>query len=239
MKKPKVILMLPAIVLASFILTSCMDCIHGKGEVKTRTLPPETFTGIRLNAEANVYLVSDSSKEIVVEAQDNIADNLEMKVRNGSLRISFKRCIDTQEPVKIYIPVKLIDDLQINGSGNIETKNSILAQTLSLKINGSGNLKLNLSAETIFSEINGSGSIYLKGSAKSHETLINGSGNVEAENMATERTEITVNGSGSCKVFAISKLKVLVRGSGGVEYKGTPDVATTIKGSGSVNKIGN
>jgi predicted small secreted protein len=239
MKKMKFALTLVVIAFASFTLTSCMNCIHGKGEVKTRTIPPETFTGIRLNADADVYLVSDSSKEIRIEAQDNVADNLEMKVRNGSLHISFNRCIDTQEPVKIYIPAKMIEELQINGSGNIESKSAITAQTLALKINGSGNLKLNLSAGTIFSEINGSGSIFLNGSAKRHKTLINGSGNLEAEGLPTESTEITVNGSGSCKVFAISKLEVIVRGSGDVVYKGTPDVSTTIKGSGSVNKLGN
>jgi len=220
-------------------ITSCMDCIHGKGEVKTRTVPLEEFTGIRLNADADVYLVSDSLKDIRVEAQDNIAENLELRVRNGSLRISFRGCVDTKEPVKIYIPVRMIEDLQINGSGNIETNSPVSAKTLSLKINGSGNLRLKVSAETIFSEINGSGSIYLDGSAKRHKTLINGSGNLEAIGMPTGQTEITVNGSGSCKVFAISKLEVLVRGSGDVVYKGSPDISTTIKGSGSVNKIGN
>jgi hypothetical protein len=223
----------------TFTINACMNCIHGKGEVKTHMVPPEEFTGIRLNADADVYLLSDSGKEIRIEAQDNIAANLEIKVRDGLLRIRFHDCIETNEPVKIYIPVKMIENLQINGSGNIETMSPLTAKTLALKINGSGNLKLKLNAETIFSEINGSGSIYLDGSAKQHKTLINGSGNLEAIGMPTGQTEITVNGSGSCKVFAINKLEVLVRGSGDVVYKGSPDISTSVKGSGSVNKLEN
>jgi len=239
MRKLKIILALVVIAMASFTMTSCMDCIQGKGDVKTRSLPLEEFSGIKLNANADVYLVSDSIKEIKVEAQDNVADNLELKVRNGSLRIRFRDCVDTKSPVKIFIPAKLIEDLQINGSGNIETSSVMNVKTLSLRINGSGNLRLKLNAETIFSEINGSGSIYLDGSAKRHKTQINGSGNLEAIGLATGQTEITVNGSGSCKVFAITKLEVLVRGSGDVVYKGTPDISTSIKGSGSVNKLEN
>ena len=239
MKNTRVFLMAAILGIASCALTSCMDCINGKGEVKSHTVPLESFTGIRLDGDADVFLVSDSSKVITVEAQDNIASNIEMKVRSGILRIGYRDCVSMHEPVKIYIPVKIIEDLSINGSGNIETRGKISAGTLNLKINGSGNLKINLTAETIFSEVNGSGSIFLGGSAKRHKTQINGSGNLEAEDLPTEKTEITVNGSGSCKVFAISKLEVIIRGSGDVGYKGAPDVSTTIKGSGSVSKIGN
>jgi len=239
MKKTKLFLTIAILAMASGTLTSCMDCIHGKGEVKTHTVPLEVFKGIRLDGDADVFLVPDSSGVITIEAQDNIAGNIEMKVRNGILRIGYRDCITDHEPVKIYIPVKTIGDLAINGSGNIETRGQISAKTLALRINGSGNLKINLDAETIFSEVNGSGSIFLAGSAKRLKTLINGSGNLDAAGLPTEKTEITVNGSGSCKVFAISKLDVLVRGSGDVVYKGSPDISTTIKGSGSVSKIGN
>lgn len=239
MKNPKITLMLLATALASFSLTSCMDCIQGTGEVKSHSFPLEPFTEIKLDSDADVYLVSDTIKEIVVEAQDNIAANLEMKVRNGSLRIGNRKCVQTQEPVKIFIPVKLIENIQLNGSGNLESKFPVSSKTLTLEINGSGDMKLNISAETIFSQINGAGNIYLDGSSKRHKTLINGSGNIEAENMPTEKTEITINGSGSCKVFAISNLSVLVRGSGDVFYKGSPDVSTKIKGSGSVGKLEN
>ena len=225
--------------MASGALTSCMNCINGKGEVTTHTVPLEAFTGIRLDGDADVFLVSDSSAVITIEAQENIFKDMEMKVRNGTLRIGYRDCVTMHEPVKIYIPVKTIEELQINGSGNIETRNQVSAKTLDLKINGSGNLKINLDAETIYSEVNGSGSIFLAGSAKRHKSLINGSGNLEATDLPTDKTEITVNGSGSCKVFAISKLDVLVRGSGDVVYKGSPDISTTIKGSGSVRKIGN
>lgn len=239
MKQTKLVLIIAIFAMASGTLTSCMNCISGKGEVKTHTVPLEVFTGIRLDGDADVFLVSDSSAVITIEAQENIADNIEMKVRDGILRIGYRDCIKMHEPVKIYIPVKIIDELQVNGSGNIETKGQVSANTLALKINGSGNMKLNLSAETIFSEVNGSGNIFLAGSAKRHKSLINGSGNLEAADLPTEETEITVNGSGSCKVFAIGKLKVLVRGSGDVVYKGSPDVSSTIKGSGSVRKLGN
>lgn len=239
MKQTKSFMMIAILTMASGLLTSCMDCIQGKGEVKTHTVPLEAFTGIRLDGDADVFLVSDSLKVITIEAQDNIARNIEMKVRNGTLRIGNHECVSMHEPVKIYIPVKTIEDLQINGSGNMETRGQISAKSIDLKINGSGNLKIRLDAETITSQVNGSGSIYLAGSAKRHDSHINGSGNLEAEGLPTEWTEITVNGSGSCKVFAISKLEVLVRGSGDVVYKGSPDISTSIKGSGSVRKSGN
>ncbi len=238
MKQAKLFLMIAILTMASGALTSCMNCIEGKGEVKTQTVPLEVFTGIKLECEANVFLVSDSSKVITIEAQDNVAKNIELKVRGGNLLIRYHKCITNGEPVSIYIPVKIIDELQINGSGNIETRGQLQAKKIELKINGSGNLKIKLTAESILSEVNGSGSIFLAGSAKENEARINGSGNLEAADLPTESTEITVNGSGSCKVFAISRLKVLVHGSGDVVYKGSPDISTTIKGSGSVRKSG-
>lgn len=219
------------------ILSSCNDCIEGNGKMAKRTATFTQITAINLSVSADVLLVSDSIGAVTIEGESNIIEAIILEQRGTKLRITDKPCISSNKPITITIPMKSVNDLQINGSGSIRSVRKMSSSGLELVINGSGDIDVDVNATSVLSKINGSGNIILKGAAQRHKIEINGSGNVEAENFPTGNVAILVNGSGDCKVMATTALGIKIRGSGSVYYSGAPDISTDIKGSGSLEKL--
>lgn len=219
------------------VFASCVDCIEGNGKISTRSVKLSDVTGINLCIGADVLLVADSGGSIKIEGESNLLEAIQLDQEGNMLKISSEPCLSTNEPITITIPVKTISELQINGSGSIKTGSKLTASDLDLIINGSGDVDLEIEASNMMSKVNGSGNIILKGGAQKHRIQVNGSGEVKAENFATGFVNITINGSGNCKVMATTGLNVKIRGSGSVYYRGTPDISTDVKGSGSLEKL--
>lgn len=224
-------------IILSMLLSSCNDCMEGNGKMATRTAKFTEITAISLAVSADVKLVADSSGMVKIEGESNIIEAIILEQTGTKLRITSEPCFSTNKPITITIPMKLVTDLQINGSGSIKSESKIGASDLELGINGSGDIDLDVEAGNVMSKINGSGNILLKGSAQRNKIEVNGSGNLKAENFPTGNVSITVNGSGDCKVMATTDLAIKIRGSGSIYYAGTPDISSDIKGSGSLEKL--
>ncbi len=219
------------------LLSSCTDCLEGNGQMASRTAKFTGITAISLAVSADVKLVADSSNTVTIEGESNIIEAILLEQKGNKLRITSEPCFSANEPITIKIPMKLVSDLQINGSGSIKSEAKLTAIDLELGINGSGDIDVDVDATNVLSKINGSGNVILKGAAQRHKVEVNGSGDVDAENFPTGNVSITVNGSGDCKVMATTALSIKIRGSGSVYYSGAPDISSDIKGSGSLQKM--
>jgi len=225
-----------AMLLAAF-LTSCNDCMEGNGKMATRTAKFSEITAVKLSLSADVKLVNDSSGTVKIEGESNIIEAIVLEQTGTKLNITSDGCFSSRKPITITIPMQLVTDLQINGSGSIIGSAQLAASDLELGINGSGDINIDVRATNVKSRINGSGNIILKGSAQRHKIDVNGSGDLEAAGFPTGNVAITVNGSGDCKVLATTALAIKIRGSGSVYYGGSPDISSDIKGSGTLQKL--
>jgi len=224
-------------VLLFVFFSSCSDCMEGNGKMAKRTAKFSEITAINLSVSADVKLVADSTGSVTIEGESNIIEAIILEQTGSKLRITAEPCYSANKPVIITIPMKTVEDIQLNGSGSVKSESKLRASDLELGINGSGDLDLEVDAVNVKSKINGSGNIILKGGAQQHKIEVNGSGDVEAENFPTGKVGITVNGSGDCKVMVTTDLSIKIRGSGSVYYSGSPDISSEIKGSGSLQKL--
>jgi hypothetical protein len=211
--------------------------MEGNGKMATRTAKFYEITAISLSVAADVRLISDSTGTVKIEGESNIIEAIILEQRGTKLRITSEPCFSSNKPITITIPMKMVSDLQINGSGSIKSAGKMSASDLELGITGSGDIDLEIYATNVLSKINGSGNIILKGAAQRHKIEVNGSGNMQAEKFPTGNVAITVNGSGDCRVMATNALGIKIRGSGSVYYNGAPDISSDIKGSGSLEKM--
>ena len=224
-------------IMLSLVLSSCNDCMEGNGKMATRTAKFTEITSINLSLGTDVKLVNDSTGTVKIEGESNLIEAIILEQTGKQLRITSEPCISSNKPITITIPMKLVSELQINGSGSIKSESKMLASDLELGINGSGDIDIDVNATNVKSKINGSGNIILKGAAQRHKIDVNGSGSVEAENFPTGNVAIDIKGSGDCKVMATTALSINIKGSGSVYYSGAPDISSDIKGSGSLQKI--
>lgn len=82
--------------------------------------------------------------------------------------------------------------------------------------------------------LSGTGNIGLSGNSVDHAITFSGSGQINAFELMTERTAITLSGTGNVEVSASEELGVILSGVGDVFYKGNPVLEVTVSGMGNV-----
>ena len=231
----------------SFLLL--ISVAYGQTTKKVLELPE--FKGIYVNSNYTIYLKQTNKQEVSVEALTEIFSATEVKVENGILMVNMERKPETPNKsvwakiddiklnptMKLYVSVKNINDLQVNGGGKIISENSIAADYVNVAVNGTGSMDVDLKGNTIKAEVSGSGSLTLKGYGTSLDGVVSGTGSIKAFNCPLESAKIKVSGSGTCELNVTNNLEAFVLGSGVVKHKGnTKNASKKIYGTGSVDR---
>jgi len=220
------------------ILTACVFGTNGSGNVTTETRTLEKFTGIQLKSVANVYITQGEKQEVKIEAEDNLLKHIITEIKNDELIIDCEENIHFNSQVNVYITTPDLNLLELSGSGNMMTKNTINSSRLTLRLDGSGEMKVAMKSETLKTSLSGSGNLDMKGSAAESTIRISGSGNVNAQELKTFTSSVSISGSGNSKVDVNNELNVNITGSGNVLYVTEPaKITTKITGTGEVQKI--
>jgi len=220
-------------------------------QTTNKTLELSEFQSIYVNSSYTVYLKQTNKQEVKVEALTEIYSLTEVKVENGVLLINVERKPDNPNKsiwakiddiklnpaMKIYVSVKNVNELQVNGGGKIISENSIASDNLTLGVGGSGTIDLDVKGKTIKTELSGSGNIILKGYASYNDIIMSGSGSLNAFNLELETCKIKVSGSGVAELNVSNSLDATILGSGSVKHKGNTKTVTKKQfGSGVVDR---
>ncbi len=237
----KLAIILTATLLASVFFSSCERspfCKQGKGDIVTRTISVEDFTGVKLSKAFDIVISQGDVQEIVAEGHENIINDLEIDVSGNTANFDLEKKCYSRYDLTVYVTVTDLSAVIIKGSGDIVINEFLNLENLEITIKGSGDIRaagdLEIAGATDVS-IEGSGDIYLQGTTETQNLTITGSGEYSAYNFISENCYITIKGSGDCEVYANSILDVYITGSGDVSYMGNPTVTTDIHGSGDVN----
>lgn len=204
----------------------------------TLTLDIPAFTEIDLDINANVNIKQGKSQSVEVIGPQELIDVLNKEVKGEKWEIKYtKRRVDSKKSLQINITVTQLNELDVNGSGDVSGDNAFHGDKMELSINGSGTIKLELYVEELELDINGSGDMKISGSAEELEVNINGSGNLKCSELTAENAEFEINGSGDSEIHVTKKLSASINGSGDIHYSGNPSMKVRKNGSGSLKTL--
>ena len=220
-------------------------------QVTKKTIEVPEFKSIYVNSNYSVYLKQTNKQEVVVEALTEIFSATEVKVENGILMINIERKpespnkslwakiddIKLNPTMKVYISMKNINELQVNGNGKIISENSISADNLLLSVAGNGSMDLDIKGNTVKAEVTGNGNMNLRGYASNIDALVSGPGTFNGFNCPLDNAKVKVSGSGICQLNVTQTMDALVLGNGQVKHKGnTKNTTKKVYGSGAVER---
>ena len=230
-----------------------MICASGIVSAQTtkKVLELPEFKGIYVNSNYTVYLKQTNKQEVTVEALTEIFAVSEFKVENGILMINVDRKpespnksiwqkiddIKLNPTMKIYVSVKNLNDLQVNGNGKIISENSIASDYITLGVAGGGSMDVDLKGNTVKAELSGTGVMTVKGYATSMDAVVSGSGTLDGYKFALETAKARVSGPGLCQLNVANNIDAMVLGTGQVKHKGNTKTAQKkVYGAGSIER---
>ena len=192
------------------------DTIYGSGKLITQTRSVPECSALKIINTGNVYLTQGDEQSVSILADDNIIDKVITTRDNGTLWVGLENGSYSNVTVKIYVSLKNVTGLFIEGAGNIQTEN-------------------NISSENMICNVNGAGNITLTGSGNYMDCSIIGAGNISAKDFTVKQCKSLIQGTGSITLYASEKLDARVEGTGVIYYYGNPqDVNTFIEGLGQI-----
>jgi hypothetical protein len=221
------------------VVASCnKEHLGGSGTYITENRTEANFTGIENSGDFKVILQKSNTFSIKVHGEDNIVPNIVTSVKDGILKIQYKRNNTSyrHELVTITIGSPLIDHIDLQGSGSIESNHTWIVPAFSGSIKGSGFIRYAAITSSINVSVSGSGFMSLGGNTLQATCAISGSGNIHAFDLVAKEATITISGSGSTEITVLSKLNATINGSGAIIYKGNPHITKHINGSGKLVK---
>ena len=222
-----------AIVLISF--ASCHQ-LRGSGNIVKEKRQTGDFSGISAGGAFEVELKNGATREVEVEADDNIIGYIETEVRGNVLRISTKEGVNFNDAhYKVYVTAPEINSVKSSGASDIKIKETLKsANKISFDVSGAGNISGIADAPEMGAEITGAGNISLSGRTRNYTAKVSGSGNLKTGDLQTETTDVRVSGAGNAWVYASVRLKANASGAGNIHYKGGAQVEEHSSGAGNV-----
>lgn len=254
-----------AIALLAFSTTACSQqhtyrsggfgskTVKASKNYVTKDIKVDNFTKLSVAGSPDVTYTQKSGKPTVeVYTSDNIVDLLDIRVKDNTLYIGFKKNVSVSyNKLEVRVSAEKLNGIAVAGSGDVELKNglktddikisvagsgdisgnNISCTDLDISIAGSGDMKLNnVTANFTRASVAGSGTAILSGSTQEAEYSVAGSGDLLASDFVAKKASASVAGSGDIKCHATDFLKVRTSGSGSVGYKGNPELDYPKKG---------
>ena len=225
--------------IAALVLNSCLGLVgeRGNGVRVEETIKVDEFDKVEIGGAFIVKLTPDNASNVVIEADENLIDYIEVAVRGTTLEVNSKRRLDSREGVFIHIPVGNLSRLSCSGASEVSTTKPLQTKDLDIDLSGAGKLDLMLDAENISLDVSGATLVYLDGAAKLLEINMSGAGSLEASELEVQDCVARISGVGKILVNFKGTLDAEVSGLGQVEYVGEPEsVKGDVSGVGNIDR---
>ncbi len=214
--------------------------VNGNGNYTTQNRNVSSYDAVSLTGGMDVELVAGTEGKLTVEAESNLMEYITTEVSGGTLKISVEKGVSLRPSknhgIKVTVPVKEIEEVNLTGSGDIWNTGTLHASEFKIGLTGSGDIKLNINSQNIDGSITGSGDVALRGNTNNLNCKTTGSGDFKAYDLQAEEVNAQISGSGDMEVNASKLLKARISGSGDIRFKGKPEKQDfKTFGSGSIS----
>ncbi|KRD59212.1 hypothetical protein ASE40_13590 [Flavobacterium sp. Root935] len=226
----------------ALLFASCnfnMNTIEGSGNVTTekRTVQGD-FKNIRVSNAIDVVIEQSDSREITVEADDNLQKDIETKVENGTLVISCKynsfRNI-TMKKVTVKMPV--VDKIEASSASSVQSKNVIEGQDIILEASSAASMQVNIESDKISVDSGSGSSVTIEGKALNLNTSVSSGGSIDAAKLMANDIHAEASSGGTVSIHPIVSLKAEASSGGNIDYSGSPKtVEKSASSGGNINK---
>jgi hypothetical protein len=219
--------------------------LTGSGRIASETREVAGFSRINVSDGMNLFIEQSREESLRIEAEDNILPLIETSVSAGTLTIEYDRSsrslfrsFRTTSPVKIYVTLNDIEEIEASGGSDVEA-GSVQADQLTIRVSGGGDIRIDeLQVETLDLELSGGSQAHLSGEARMQRVQASGGGRYQAGDLKSRTVRIQMSGGGYADINASDELEANLSGGSRVEYSGEPRVSKDTSGGSSVSSKG-
>lgn len=198
--------------------------VKGSGNVIDKGMAISPFESIEVSSAFTVELIQSGKEFVKIETDDNIMPYILVEVKGKNLRIRFKKGARIRKTTKLkaIIGFNELTKIRLSGATDLEAKELLTFDELTIKTSGASSLNLNLKAKQLFVDCSGASDLDLSGQVDKLNIELSGASELNAYLLHAKNCVADVSGASDAKIFASEKLSLEASGASSVEYKGNP-----------------
>jgi hypothetical protein len=179
------------------------------------------FDEVKVFDKINVKLIEASENKIVVTGAR--ADEVETVNKNGELKIRmpFPQLLSGDDIiVKLYF--KNLESIAVSEGSYVSSEKDFKQTSLDLNAKSGGEIKVEIDVDKVNIKANAGGIVTLSGKAKNQDVVITSGGILNAKDLETSQTTISVAAGGKSEIHASALVDAKVRAGGSIFIYGKP-----------------
>lgn len=210
--------------------------------VSKRVVSLEEFDSIEVNGNVQIHLRPGLSEKVTLRADDDIVDDISIKVVNGVLKICNQNCGNSSRVLEANVNFVSIKNIVAAGSSSVTSRGILEGASMNIEAKGSAELKIRIAFDSLKLKMIGAANVQLAGEVNHFNLLINDVGDLMAYNLVSQHCVAYLNtmpqSPGIARINAQKTLHVEIHGPRHLNFKGDAKViGKTISGSGELNRF--
>ncbi len=232
MKRP--IALLSSLILL-FIFSSCIytgPSVKGNGNVVEENRKVGDFEKIEISRGMNVYISKGDNRKVVVEADENLQEIIEVRTEDDLLIIKAKQNIRNAKTKKVFVSAPHISKIKSSSGSNVYSETKLPFKKIELSSSSGSNMNLDVSSETIEASASSGSNIKIKGKTKNFMCKTSSGSNVKAEKLKSEICTAKASSGSNIWISVTESLDANVSSGSNVFVSGDPVKKNIDKSSG-------
>jgi hypothetical protein len=221
----KTLIITTTIVLAGIILNACdsvKDVVPGNNVI-TQEYTFSGYENIETESAFTVYVeFSDTEESIVVEANENLFEYIEVSKGSDNLKIGFRENISIKgsATLQAYVKTKNISGYVATGASRFIVEDEIFTEDVTVFLSGASQFMGEIYAENLYAEMSGASSMKISGESASTDVTASGASGIGDFEFSTEYLRVNFSGASIASLTVTDKMDVSASGASIIRYKG-------------------
>lgn len=215
------------------------EIIVGSGVIETLSFDFADFDAVSLTTTLRADITASDGFSVVIEADDNLIDLVEVDLRGDTLHIGFEDGFSLRG-VTLLATIEMPDARRIDASGEVQVDLFGFTSTIDRRIDLSGASKLEgtLNAKHLRIDVSGASQLLIAGDAAQLDLTVSGASQVEARGFRAARADIDAGGASTVTITITDQADRLeATGASVITYYGEPIAEdVSISGASAVNR---
>ncbi len=218
---------------------ACGSVEVGSGTVVTRTPQVGDFERLEVGAAFVVTVTLGDAPAVVVRADDNFADRLDVGVTDGTLHIGLTEGTEAaQATLEADVTAVSLSEIGASGDASIHLADELSGDLL-VTMSGASHLDAPVALDHGTLELSGASVATLTGSARDLSASGSGASRLALQGLSVGSLDVSLSGASSAQVTAEDELSYDLSGASSLQYAGSPTIThQSVTGGSSVNGTG-
>lgn len=224
------------------IFASCeKETIRVTGEVVRTEVNITGYSGLRVSNAFNVNVVfSDTEEKIVLEANVDIQDRIQIRKDGDNLIIKLKNFTNIRGNVtlNVFITTRYIDNFDISGASNLTLDNPLFTrQNISVELSGASNFTGEIVADELRLDASGASNTDIFGEVGVLNARLSGASTLKEYDLIVDTLNIQLSGASNAFLTVMKRIDIKASGASTLNYQGDAMIDTqNLSGASEINK---